>query len=329
MRIQFIDALRGVAALAVLLHHFNENLGWRPFDYGNVGVPVFFVLSGFVIAMSVGDSRVNAEYLGRFALRRSLRLDPPYWLTIAMVVGIGYALHGYVKFEGVTVSQVAAHMFYLQDILSFTPILAVFWTLCYEVQFYLALILMAWLMQAFGRPPFALVGLLLLLSVADRHFEVTHHSFMGRFWFCFALGALTFWAQAGRIGHGWVGAAVAFVLGYGLVEQDRYAVASSLTAAAITVALLLRRPNFMSGQAWQFLGRISYSLYLTHLLFGWFALRLMERVMPGFLAVAVAVAVAIITAWMFYIVAERPAVTLSRRVRMRTGAKSAANVSGG
>jgi hypothetical protein len=321
MRIQFIDALRGVAALAVVLHHFNESLGWLPFSYGNLGVPVFFVLSGFVIAMSVGDSRVSAGYLGRFALRRALRLDPPYWLTIALVVGIGYALKGYVKFDGVTVPQVAAHMFYLQDILSFKPILPVFWTLCYEVQFYLALILITWLMQAFGRPPFVLVGLLLLASVADRHFEITHHSFMGRFWSCFALGCLTFWAQAGRVHHGWVVAAVAFVLGYGLLAQDGYAITSSLTAAAILIVLLVRRPDFLSGPVWQFLGRISYSLYLTHLLFGWMAFRLTERVLPGLPAVAAGVAVAIVAAWLFYIVAERPAVTLSRRVRMRKAEK--------
>ena len=51
---------------------------------GFVGVDIFFVLSGFVIAYSVREARITPRFLGRFALRRSIRLDPPYWITIAI-----------------------------------------------------------------------------------------------------------------------------------------------------------------------------------------------------------------------------------------------------
>lgn len=46
-------------------------------DHGNLGVAVFFVLSGFVIAHSLHGVRVTPSVVGRLMLRRSLRLDPP------------------------------------------------------------------------------------------------------------------------------------------------------------------------------------------------------------------------------------------------------------
>ena len=90
-RLLFIDGLRGVAALAVLFYHFYYNspyletfdallprwLCWL-FGKGWMGVEIFFVISGFVIAHSLGKDRVTPKYAAGFILRRSIRLDPPY-----------------------------------------------------------------------------------------------------------------------------------------------------------------------------------------------------------------------------------------------------------
>jgi hypothetical protein len=319
MRIQYIDALRGIAAMAVVLHHYNASIEWRLLSYGNLGVPVFFVLSGFVIALSVGSAAISTSYIGRFALRRSVRLDPPYWLTMALVILVGYGLRDHVKFEGVTSGQVVAHMFYLQEFLGQQPILPVFWTLCYEVQFYLALLLILWATQAAKFPPTLAVLVLLLLSLADRHLELTESAFMGRFWFCFALGVLAHWTFAGRADGGYFLAALIAVGTFGAVRADGYAIASVLTAGSIALALRTGRPDMLSGPVWQFFGRISYSLYLTHLLFGWLAFRVAERIVPGVGAVLFGTAVAVASAWIFYVVAERPSVKLSHRIRVPRG----------
>src|ERR1019366_7007946 len=101
-RFAFIDALRGLAALSVVLFHAKEGNhtpdmfslmpGWIAalFDNGNLGVAVFFVLSGFVISHSIYAERVSAPFAGRFMLRRSLRLDPPYWAAIALSLGFAF-----------------------------------------------------------------------------------------------------------------------------------------------------------------------------------------------------------------------------------------------
>jgi peptidoglycan/LPS O-acetylase OafA/YrhL len=63
-RLYFIDALRGLAALGVVFYHIEDahhiptveaRLPWIGYflEYGHFGVPIFFVLSGFVIALSL------------------------------------------------------------------------------------------------------------------------------------------------------------------------------------------------------------------------------------------------------------------------------------
>ena len=106
-RFAFVDALRGLAALAVALHHIFR-YGPLPepalkvvphfanvlFRNGRMGVPVFFVISGFVIAYVLRNARIDARYLRTFAVQRFLRLGPPYWFTMALVVAL-YAVTGH------------------------------------------------------------------------------------------------------------------------------------------------------------------------------------------------------------------------------------------
>ena len=154
-----VDGLRGVAALMVLAFHFDmaarlhqEPAAWMPdalqwvFEHGWLGVQLFFVVSGFVIAYSLRGQRVTPGFLGRFVLRRALRLDPPYWvalgLEVLLVGWIGVSWDG--QPESVTAGQLAAHMVYLQGFLGQPQLVGVFWTLCVEVQLYVAFILLLW-----------------------------------------------------------------------------------------------------------------------------------------------------------------------------------------
>jgi hypothetical protein len=87
-RFRTIGGLRGIVAFGVALFHFNSAIvrsasNWLP-SWGEtiplngfLGVEIFFVISGFVIAYSVWDGAYSFRYLGLFALRRSIRLDPP------------------------------------------------------------------------------------------------------------------------------------------------------------------------------------------------------------------------------------------------------------
>jgi len=85
-----LDALRGVAALAVVFHHFSTRIDLGGFfAHGYLAVDFFFVLSGFVIAHAYGPRLANgAMSVGRFVLIRAIRLLPLVFLGTLIAVAI-------------------------------------------------------------------------------------------------------------------------------------------------------------------------------------------------------------------------------------------------
>ena len=73
----------------------------------------------------------------------------------------------------------------------------------------------------------------------------------------------------------------------------------------------------------QFLGRISYSLYLLHLVVGWRATVLVRELIGpsystghAYAAFAIGLTASIVAAWIMYVVIERPAISLARQIRL-------------
>ena len=152
-----LDGMRGIAALSVLIFHLfwnTANSEWMREQLPDVidvltgllrsGVAIFFVISGFVIAHTTKDIRPSGA-AGRFALRRQIRLDPPYYVTILVILAIEFAQSRIAGLEGATYTfgDVLINALYLQDILGRPAILAVAWTLCLEVQFYLVVMVVS------------------------------------------------------------------------------------------------------------------------------------------------------------------------------------------
>jgi peptidoglycan/LPS O-acetylase OafA/YrhL len=162
---------------------------------------------------------------------------------------------------------------------------------------------------------FATIG----LSMLDRHFEVSSDAFMLRFWYCFALGTMAYWASARRVAPATFTFAVCAVAMYGLSSRDLYAWTAVLAATTIYLTVRMGKQSLGSWAPLQFLGRISYSLYLTHLLGGWLALSLAAKFMPGWAAFTVGTVVALLSAWLFYAMIEAPAVRWSRKIPQHAG----------
>ena len=85
-RIAFLEAVRGVAASAVLVQHlvageFPAYRDWtrHHLDLGRVGVVAFFLVSGYVIPLSL-----SGQTLRTFAVRRFFRLYPVYWVALPL-----------------------------------------------------------------------------------------------------------------------------------------------------------------------------------------------------------------------------------------------------
>ena len=122
-RIALIDQMRGLAALSVAWFHLTNTYGesWvRALGaYGWLGVEVFFVISGFVIPYSIWTSRelYRLKAYPAFIAKRLMRLEPPYLLSIALVLVLWHASALMPMFQGIPpateIGQIAAHLFYL------------------------------------------------------------------------------------------------------------------------------------------------------------------------------------------------------------------------
>ena len=126
MRINSLDGLRGIAILFVLLiHHKLFNNGW-------MGVDLFFVLSGFLITQILWTERTSTFYWKRFYIKRATRIMPPLVLTILLAWiftpgASAYAALGYLLTLGGFMELTKYHI---------TP-LGPLWSLAVEEHFYL------------------------------------------------------------------------------------------------------------------------------------------------------------------------------------------------
>jgi peptidoglycan/LPS O-acetylase OafA/YrhL len=349
-RLLAVDALRGVAALAVVFFHLQGALDrgpqtWMPallsdlFHAGHYGVNVFFVLSGFVIASSVRDGAWTPAFLARFTLRRSLRLDPPYWAAIALECALilaGLRLFPSLATPVPTVAQVAAHLMYAQDLLGFGHILPIFWTLCYEFQFYLVLVGLLVMYRTIAnrvgdRPARRLLatacGGLFVLSIAVHHglLPPAPRGVALDRWHQFFIGALAWWVVSGRVSLPVL--AGAGVLIASLSRRPDAAMELAIMVLTSSICMLsVRRPDLDRHCGWrplQFLGAISYSLYLYHASLGWRALSLAQRTwgmslppLIGVTAWLLSLVLVVGAATAFWWIVERPSMRFARRVTL-------------
>ncbi len=151
---QSVQFLRFVAALLVVIFHAHvaqsrltpasqPGLIDYYFSAGAIGVHIFFVVSGFVMAHTSLDKFATPGATSEFLLRRICRIFPPYWIYAALYVLIHSASGTAYQLSASTALQSA-----LLLPGGSASIIGPGWTLSYEVYFYfcfgLALILSRW-----------------------------------------------------------------------------------------------------------------------------------------------------------------------------------------
>jgi peptidoglycan/LPS O-acetylase OafA/YrhL len=226
-RLQSIDALRGIAALGVVLYHAvhqtanatPDNLFKWPVkliqllsSFGYVGVFLFFVISGFCIHLQWARARAAGETqsieFGSFWRRRIRRLYPPYLIAIAFFLGLT-ALTAGLDVTHFFVYDVVMHLLMLHNLDPNTcySINGVFWTLAIEEQLYLAYFLLLFLRQRWGWGPTLIVCGLARVG----WFFFSHFVWLGTgagipvpeaaasHWFTWALGAMAVEAAFGLV----------------------------------------------------------------------------------------------------------------------------------
>lgn len=266
-----IQALRFFAALSVVLYHMRgqyEASGgtwlFNPFSYGWGAVDVFFVISGFIMWHTT-TRREGLAYAGRFAYKRLVRIYSGYLPWFAAML----AIYAYFAPKVLNRYDLVKSAFLFPQAHS-TNLLAVSWTLSFELLFYAGFGLLLIFPKRFTLAGLGLVAAVILLAIATRNID---NFLLSPLILEFVAGALlaAFLANSLRT-YPLPGLAIALVLftlgGILATEGDR--VMRVATMGAGSVALLyaivsLERLGWTCPKWTEHLGDASYGLYLCHI----------------------------------------------------------------
>lgn len=369
VKIEFADALRGVAVLTVALCHYLQ-INWLdrnspPFiinvapledsvartpDYvlplaqspiiqnGSFGVALFFLISGFVITLSVRNYNAVGFLIGRF-----FRLYPTYIagfsVTLAIVIFAGVIYNRPFPFDP---AQIAfQYALGLRDLVGSRNLDGIIWTLEIEIKFY---IVVAFAYPLFRRskagramavaPLIASIGavalfLVTLLELSELRRWLELIGYNARFLVFMFIGvafglhqqaklslyALSFWA---------LGLLSTFLLMWAasLYGGDGRHPIGLMAAYSLAVAVFATAYFFpkvvVPKSAWRLLAKVSYPFYIIHTATGFVTLRLLHGAsIPNSLALPAALIFTFVIAWTIHKLVEEPTHKLGRRIAKR------------
>lgn len=367
-----LTGLRGLAALFVFWRHFMrlyegpeaEFFNILPgvsiesiFYFGFVGVDIFFVLSGFLLALPFARYALDMGprvALGRYFVRRVLRVFPAYYLQLIIILLVG---DWFLTWREMTDRSLIAHLFMFFNIGSqpIRPMVGVWWTLPVEFAFYLVLPFLALFLKPrkwiFALATGLLISMVYRVWSADNFTHLSEHGIVliaqqlpGR-GPTFLLGvtaavlAVVFQKKGwSKPGPRWldamvvVGAAAlwAWVLNIVPVAGGNYwkghwmmVMAPTVMGTAIAIGILaiywgspLGRLLFANRLVY-FFGVISYSLYLWHFPVTQQIYKLLGTELQQLsfsMQWLLMTGATVLVSWLSYLLAERPFIRLKSRI---------------
>ncbi|MEZ4900802.1 MAG: acyltransferase [Spirosomataceae bacterium] len=141
-RLATLDTFRGMAALAVVLFHLTLHQAGAPFQmgWGATGVDLFFIISGFVIFMTLNKTSSALD----FVIARFSRLYPVYWTSVTLTA-LFMVVGSYLGYSQVSWSEYVANMTMFQHYLGIRDLDGSYWTLLVEMLFYGLMLLVFWI----------------------------------------------------------------------------------------------------------------------------------------------------------------------------------------
>ncbi len=317
-RLPQVDALRGIAALGVVLFHYTTRYQalyghttalWAALPWGHLGVNLFFMISGFVIFLTLQRTQRPMDFI----VSRFSRLYPAYWLAVGLTFAVvhGMGLPG----KEVSAPQAVLNLTMLHGLFNVPSVDNVYWTLQVELLFYAGALL---LFQLNALQRIHLVLALLLLArlayhVAQAGFGVDLPWALYRLFILneiawFACGIMVFRLAVLRTTPRPDGVLLATAVAVLGVTASWGVAALAAGLAALLYGAATQRLKWLNQPLLLALGAVSYSLYLLHENIGWVVIRRLEHSgVNANLAVLAALAVALALAAAVRVAVEKPA----------------------
>lgn len=343
-RLHNVQALRGLAAILVLLSHIliiDRKYSGDPvmpdaLGFGLVGVDLFFVISGFIMVYITAQWKsASPKKIPEFLFARAARIYPIYWIISAALLAL-YLVRPEMVFSATENPPHILKSFLLLPDEQY-PLLEVGWTLVHEMGFYIvfaALLLLPRTLRFWGLLVWtALIcaGRLLNFEQLGPVSEILFHPLS----FEFIAGALTAYIYlSGRVrGAGlmivaaliWFAVSIVLIDNFALTFYHNWARVAIYTIPACLLILGLTTLEHTSKQLpkWSVtLGDWSYSLYLTHVL----TLTVIGRLWTNFakpgaldniaMAIVMVVAAIAVASAVYYLI-EKPMIGAARTLRRK------------
>jgi peptidoglycan/LPS O-acetylase OafA/YrhL len=338
-----LDGVRGVAIIGVLAFHTHHLFGWSLLKGGNVGVDIFFVLSGFLITALLIEEweHAGAISLKSFYWRRALRLVPALLILLTILYFVSDLLFVPAEADDTRRGMPIAFVYASDVALAFFNIrlgaLQHTWSLAIEEHFYLVwpLLLLGALKLRVGRKK--LVVITLLLAFASAFHRATLQQ-LG------ALAVRTYYGVDTRADALLIGCAAGMCVSWGLFRSRNvkpllapaliFIIACLLTtgfaspfmhlggfavlasATAVLLVNVVLSPSTLASKVLEYgplvwLGRISYGVYLWHYpVFK--AASFLRLAWP--LKLCIALAATLLVSALSYYLFEKPALNLKRKL---------------
>ncbi|QPF87133.1 acyltransferase [Bradyrhizobium genosp. L] len=345
-RLAFIDTLRGIAVMSVLLQHalevivqdhptgayywtFHDLIGYY-MNFGRFGVVLFFFVSGFVIPFSFPDS---ATPIRDFTISRFFRLYPAYWTSIV----IGLVTMFLLDSKAYPLHQILMNVTMFQTFVNVPNLWIIYWTLAIELIFYISCTVL-FAMGLLNRPMTAVyivaatslvcaIGAVaienrLLWSLMEVTLNITA-MFLGKVIRDTVIGGKLRWQHvAGCMALYSVFAIVLSYKRFGGVYHENFFYSYSIGSAYVCAGLLfVLFATFGERMAWRpmaFVGVISYSVYLmSPFVIVWVhhGMDIGSGPLGWSLFVAVIVAASLLTSWVTFTFVEKPCIAYGHRFR--------------
>lgn len=316
--IESVTMLRGLASLAVCFAHFSGTTGSEALmqigKIGFSGVPIFFAISGFILPYALSKANYSLAKSPNFILKRIVRLEPPYILSIVGIVLLSIIAQ-FSNFHTAPIIDLFSfrtllHVFYLVEFFNESWYNPVFWTLAIEFQFYLLVAVIFPLLQH----PKLSIKIILFCSLASAPFLFNDGRVLTHYLLAFLPGIILFWFYTKQISSIVFSGFLFILIILGFLKSGIEAPLCALTT--ISFILFVKQ----SYRWLLFLGTISYSLYLIHTPFGTdgminFFQNYIHSENGKIALMIVVLPCTIFAAWLFYRIIEKPSIHWSKRIK--------------
>ncbi len=322
--IPVLNSLRAFAALSVCIFHYvctvtgfvTNEIILSIFSFGHYGVQMFFVISGFIIPWSMYNSKYKIRNFFTFTAKRLIRLEPPYLISLLIAIVHTYARTLGPHYNGVDITpsgkEILLHFGYLVPFFEgATWIRPVYWTLAIEFQYYLAIGLL------FGFISSNKIWLRIIIYILFLSGPVLLKSnFLPFHLPVFLLGIIVYLYKTDIIKSIELYSVATTILVFIGIFNNL----PTLFFAGFTFLIIMYFSHVKSAVG-DFLGNISYSIYLFHSLTGMLLLNYFAHsatsALIKLLLIIVAVLVTILASWVVYRFVEKPSKELSSRIKYK------------